>query len=75
MAGNLKEWCQDWYGASYYASSPKKNPAGPAGGTHRVLRGGGYDSDILAIRSASREFAKPNRADQDFGLRIVMEEN
>ncbi len=44
MAGNVVEWVNDWYGDSYYNSSPQSNPTGPATGTERVLRGGGWDN-------------------------------
>ncbi|MBR7028214.1 MAG: SUMF1/EgtB/PvdO family nonheme iron enzyme, partial [Bacteroidaceae bacterium] len=42
MSGNVLEWCQDWYGATYYENSSTTAPQGPASGTYRVLRGGSW---------------------------------
>src|SRR5215471_12116132 len=39
MEGNVKEWVEDLYSASYYASSPAVDPAGPQGGGGRGGRG------------------------------------
>jgi formylglycine-generating enzyme required for sulfatase activity len=45
MAGNVGEWVQDWYAASYYETSPDRNPQGAEQGQFKVLRGGSW-SDL-----------------------------
>ena len=40
MTGNVNEFCQDWYSATYYSESPLVNPQGPTSGTDHVMRGG-----------------------------------
>lgn len=72
MAGNAQEWCNDWYSATYYESSPASNPTGPATGTGRVIRGGCWYSSAADCRVASRDFDGPSHGGTDCGFRIVL---
>ena len=69
MHGNVAEWTADWYGP--YSAESQRNPAGPAEGTEKVVRGGNWNSDSLSVRSGHRQALHPEfgRA----GFRIVME--
>jgi formylglycine-generating enzyme required for sulfatase activity len=59
MHGNVSEWCADWFGEDYYASSSRKDPTGPEKGKFRVLRGGAWCLDAASCRSGCRNGGDP----------------
>ena len=81
MHGNVCEWCQDWYDATYYQRSPPADPSGSSEtratvcpeGKCRVLRGGSWYQKPSVCRSAKRDFTQPFRAHHLVGFRVVCE--
>ena len=56
MSGNVWEMCRDWYGTLIYGTDPK----GSASGSHRVMRGGCWNSSANTCTSSYRDCVAPS---------------
>ena len=70
MSGNVWEWCADWHGD--YPVAAQNDPAGPASGTERVIRGGSFNNEDYGCTVSNRTSWLPADKGGNIGFRVVV---
>ncbi len=72
MAGNVKEWCLDYYDKKAYSNHELNNPIYSIKESSRVIRGGSYLDNVTNSRCTSRSQSIPNMRSGNVGFRLVL---
>jgi formylglycine-generating enzyme required for sulfatase activity len=71
MAGNVWEWCSDWYDYTIYREKETQNLRGSEKGYYRVYRGGSWINPARFLRCAERGKNLPETRSYVIGFRCV----
>lgn len=72
MAGNVSEWCSNWYDENYYNNfGNTDNPGESLSGTRKVVRGGSWKDNAFFLRCAARISYPPDTKKESLGFRVV----
>ncbi len=71
MLGNVWEWVDDWYDATYYSSSPTNDPTGPDSGIYKIFRGGSWNQSSSSLRVSHRIAWGPTTRFNEAGFRCA----
>lgn len=73
MLGNVWEWCNDWFGLTYYLYSATKNPLGRSDGVEKSYRGGGFDTTPAFANPTYRGHDLPEKRFNFMGFRLALD--